>query len=220
MSSFTFPLEFDDFLGLLPISGFSMTCPDQSETSQTGGGEILTNEVGPRLWRGKVDVAPRTRAEAIQIETLLDTASGVGRGFMATDITHQGPTSDPDGAALDGYSPVIDSLHGDNLRLRISGLPAGYVLTRGDCLAFEYGSSPTRFALHRIASLSKAADETGLTTWIEVSNSIRTGVAVAAPVTLFRPSCKALIVPGSISAGTTRRNRTDGVSFNFMQTLR
>ena len=38
----------------------------------------------------------------------------------------------------------------DNKSLKLGGLPAGYSLRRGDMLHFDYGSSPTRRALHRI----------------------------------------------------------------------
>ena len=91
---------------------------------------------------------------------------------------------------------------------------------RGDMLAFSYGTSPTRFALHRVASLSKSADVTGLTGWIEVTPNIRDGASITDPITLYRPACKAKLIPGTSNTGTTRRTITEGAAFQFIQTLR
>lgn len=220
MTSFTFPLSLADFLDQLPISSLSIDNPEQVEISGTGGGEILSAELAPQLWRGEITLGRMTRYEAAAAAALIDLVRGVGRSFMVTDTSLIGPSYDPDGEFIAGYSPVIDSLNADNARLKISGLPPSYVLSRGDRLSFAYGSSPVRYAMHRVVSLAVAADAAGLTDWIEVTSNLRTGVAIAAPLTLVRPSFKAKLVPKSSTVGRTRRTITEGASFKFIQTLR
>ncbi len=220
MSAFTFPLSLADFLDLLPINSLSLDNPEQVEVSGTGGGEILTAELGPRLWQGEIKLGRMTRFEAASAGALIDLVRGPGRGFMVSDLVRLGPAYDPTGVFIAGFTPQIAALNGDNCRLKISGLPRRYVLSRGDKLAFAYSAAPTRYALHRIASLSVTADEAGLTDWIEVTPNIRTGAAVTDAISLVRPSCKAVLIPMSSTTGTAKRTITDGASFKFIQTLR
>jgi hypothetical protein len=99
--------------------------------------------------------------------------------------------------------------------MTISALPANYVLSIGDYVAFNYG---TRRALHRLVSAATASAG-GLTPVFEVTPAIRTGAAVSTAVTLIRPSCKAVLLPGSVSRGVSRQLITRDASFRFRQTL-
>ena len=114
---------------------------------------------------------------------------------------------------------MIDTLNADNRRLKISGLPANYVLTLGDIIGFTYGSSPTRYALHQVASVSVTASGAGLTDWVELDPPIRAGATTSTAVALDRPTCKAVLVPGSHTPAKVRRIG-EGASFRFIQTLR
>ena len=175
MTNFTFPLSLADFLDQLPIASMSFDNPEQFEVSGTAGGEIIAAETGPQLWTGEIRLGKMKGAEADKARALIDLVRPVGRSFMVCRISRGYPNSDPTGTLLGGYSPVIDSLNADNYRLGISGLPAGYVLTRGDMLGFEYGSSPTRFALHRVVTGIKTANGSGVIDLLEVTPHIRTG---------------------------------------------
>lgn len=220
MTSLTFPLVLADFLERLPISEISLDNPEQVEMSGTGGGEIIAVDVGPQLWTGEIKLGRMTLAEAVQAEALIDMVRGVNRSFMVCDMRRPGPAYDPAGAFIATYSPVISDLNADNLRLKISGLPPSYMLTRGDKLGFTYGTDPTRYALHRIASISVTADGAGQTDWIELTTHIRSGAAVSAAVSLVKPQCKAKLVPRSSNMGASRRTISQGASFKFIQTLR
>lgn len=212
MSAISFPLSTSDFLDLLPVASLSMDNPEQVEVSMTGGGEPLSAEIGPRLWRGQIRLGRMTRFEASEAGALIDLVRGPGRSFMVTDLVRPGPAYDPTGDFISGYSPVVAALDADNKRLKLQGLPRQYTLQRGDRLAFSYGSSPVRYALHRVVSALVSADAAGATDWIEVSPHIRPGAAVSAAVSLFRPSCKAILVPKTSSMGTSRHTLTDGAS--------
>jgi len=219
-NALTFPLPLADFFAGLEISTMPFDLSESLVSSQTGGGEIITADNGPRLWQGSVSVAPNYHVPMRQVEALAQTLRQGGRSFFVTDTTAGYPASDPDGTTLGAATPAIASLDADNKRLTIDGLPAGYVLTRGDMLSFTYGSSPTRYALHQIVTSSVTADGAGLTPLFEVVPFIRPGAAVNAAVTLIQPYCKAVLVPGSYSGGTRDPAVTSGFSFSFRQTLR
>jgi len=215
----TFPLPLVDFFAGLKISTMPFDLGESLLSSQTGGGEIITVDNGPRLWSGSVSVPPNYHVPMRQVEALAHTLRQGGRSFFVTDTTAGYPAADPDGTTLGASTPAIASLDADNKRLTIDGLPAGYVLTRGDMLSFTYGS-PTRHALHQIVTSSVTADGAGLTPLFEVTPFIRPGAAVDAAVTLVQPYCKAVLVPGSYQAGVRNPGMTSGFSFSFQQTLR
>ena len=87
-------------------------------------------------------------------------------------------------------------------------------------LSFTYGSGPTRYALHRIVSDTVVANGSGVTPLFEVVPHIRPGAATSTAVELIRPYCKAIIIPGSVQAGTARKSKVRGLSFEIIQTLR
>jgi hypothetical protein len=130
-----------------------------------------------------------------------------------------GPAGDPDGAFLSSVSPTISSLNANNRELAIGHLPNGFGLKTGDMLSFSYSTNPVRYALHQIVAGS-VAGATGVTGQIEVTPNIRAGASTGAAVTLFRPSCKALLVPGSVVMGAAHDLFTEGLTFKFIQTLR
>jgi len=104
-------------------------------------------------------------------------------------------------------------------RLRLSGLPGGFVLSPGDFLAFDYGIAPVGRALHRLQS-GGVADGFGVSGWLWLTPHIEPGALTGAAVSLVRPACKAVIVPGSVDPGVTSGNLTTGAAFSFRQTFR
>ena len=97
-------------------------------------------------------------------------------------------------------TPTLASLPTGNGEIVLAGLPAAHELTAGDLLSFKYGTAPVRYALHRVA-VGGVADATGTTPALVVTPQIRPGAAIGVPVTLGRPHCKAILVPGSVSPG-------------------
>lgn len=216
----TFPLSTAAFLELLPVASITMQLPETVELSRTGGGEVLTDDLGARLWQGKVELGKLLTREAEEAQTLIDLLRGAGRSFYAFDTRSPGPRLDLTGAILGAATPQIRALGGDARVLQLKGLPPGYQLVRGDRLSFDYGSNPVRTALHRIVDASVVANGAGQTGDFEVLPEIRAGAAVNAAVRLVRPQCKALVIPGSVEAGSRRAHLSEGLAFQFIQTLR
>lgn len=214
--AFTFPLSIADFMAYLPIGEIRFDAPPQLEMAQTAGGEVFTHELGPMLWRGQITLGKMQAAEARHPEVLLDLLGPSGRSFWAYDTRYPAPQFDPSGTLLGASTPTIHSL--TNAReMRITGLPVGYKLQRGDYFSFDYAG---RRALHRVASVTVTANALGITPVFEVTPMIRPGALVGAAVTLIQASCKARLLPGQTDKGARRSTITEGMTFGFIQTLK
>jgi len=216
----TFPLSVDYFMDDLLVRSVRFSLPEALEMSRTAAGEIGTASIGTRLWHGEVTLGRLTRSEAQDAEALIDLARGAEASFMAYPKHRVAPINDASGALLGTATVQIMKVPADARMLQLKGLPIGYELRRGDYLAFEYRSDPTRFALHRIQDASVIADGLGRTAAFEVRPHIRPGAAVDATVQLVKPACKVKMVPDSLDPGRTNRFVTEGISFSFVQTLR
>lgn len=215
-----FPLATWNFFDLLKVQQMRMDIPEQVEINQTGGGEILRADLAPMLWRGEVRLGPQTRKEAADPEVLLDLLRPAGRSFYAYDTRRPSPLLDPRGLLLGGNTPTIYSLIPGGREMQLAGLPSSYVLSRGDYLAFDYGTNPIRRALHRVVNPTVSAAATGITPAFEVTPPLRAGANAGATVTLIKASCKAVLLPGSVDKGTSLRVITRDMVFQFQQTLR
>lgn len=221
MSALVFPLSLSQFIDRLLFRDIPFDLPEQVEISGTGGGQVLTARAGPDLWTGEITFGPILRDELREQKALINVVRARG-SFMVTDPARRFPWRDPDGTILGAATPVIGALDaGDARMIGLAGLPAGYALSTGDLLAFEYLSNPVRFALHEISQGPVLADGLGATPLFEVRPHIRPGVITGAAVKLIDPACKAVVFPGSVQPGSsTRQMVTDGMALRWIQTLR
>lgn len=218
MSAITFPVSLANFYDTLGVASCTFEDTLPIETSQMADGTILKASLGASLWRGRLNLVPRTHADAQAIEALVSVLKRPGASFLARDPRRVGPKLDPTGSTLGASTVQINSLNVDNRQISLKGLPAAYVISVGDMLSFTYGSSPTRYALHRVVEAA-TANGSGVTPQFEVTPLIRAGAAVDATVTLVKPVCKAVLLP-EISYGETALTYTQGMSLEFIQTLR
>lgn len=219
MAALSFPLSIADFYDTICVGDVSFDLPEsQINSGVTGKGEILPADIGSRLWTGQVTVRPLLTADARAVLSRISTLKQAGRAFFVFDKRHAGPRMDPKGVILGASTPQIKSVNANNRQLVIKGLPIGYVLSAGDYIAFAYGSNPTRYALHDLA-VGGTANSSGEVE-VEVSNFIRSGAAADQDITLIKPSCKAVLVPGTIEPGSAPGRFHDGISFSWRQTLR
>ena len=221
MPSLVFPLDLASFLERLPIKSIDFDLPETVSASRTEGGQVLTDTHGVRLWQGEVVLDRMLPHEARSVFSLIDVARGGEASFLISPLRYAYPANDPDGTGLSGANPEIRFLDGtDARRMALQNMPVGYTLSRGDLLSFQYASNPTRYALHRIVDETLVATGLGNTVTFEVRPHIEPGALVGTTVTLIKPHCKAVILPGSLQPGRSTRFMTEGVSFQFQQTLR
>lgn len=215
----TFPVPLAQFWDELGRFGTSEAwyLDDDSAVEQTGGGEIIPFRVGTRLWRAEVAPIDRLLSETRSALTAL--IRNPAASFLAYDPARPGPLLDPSGAALSGFSPVIASLPAGNREVSLSGLPAGYVLSPDDYLAWTYGADPVRYALHQIVS-GGTANGSGVTPAMEIVPNVRPGVVTGAAVTLVKAAAKFVFEPQSHAPGRTRGAWRSGTKFQIIQTLR
>ncbi|MEL7167359.1 MAG: hypothetical protein AAGL96_17985 [Pseudomonadota bacterium] len=219
--SVTFPMPASDFLELLPVRSIDFELPETVEMSRTEGGEVLTETTGVRLWRGEVTLGRVQRSELRAVMTLLDVMRGGEASFMAYPKKFPYPAMDPDGSGLQGSNPTIRFLDAtDARRMALEGMPADYRLTRGDMMSFRYASNPERVALHEMVDLTRPATGAGETASFEVRPAIRPGAVLGAAVSLIKPEMKAVILSGTLQRGRSNRFVTEGISFQFQQSLR
>lgn len=212
----TFPVAPADFMRKLLIGGITFDLQQSVEQGETGGGEIISADMGPALWQGEVMLAKMDRVETADAEGLIDVLRPAGRTFLAYDTRRDSPLLDPTGSILGAATPTIHSIPSGGRELRLENLPANYELRRGDYVAFSYDG---RRALHRVLDAVVVAGTGGITPAFEVLPMVRAGATVGTPVLLRFAGCVAKIVPDSVNKGTTFRGWTEGMSFRFQQTL-
>lgn len=213
----TFPMALEDFFEGLPIQVFTPDLTEALESSRNGAGEVLTADLGPRLWKNDIVIRSGYYGEIEQIKARLNMLRYANRSLFVHGMPFLGPQYDPDGTILGGDPITLTDVQSNNRVIELTGFPEDYRLTVGDFIGFSYGSNPIRYAFHQcVETVSEIA---GVIT-IEVCDFIRPGFALDSLVTLIRPKYKAVVMPGSTTVGPSQEQRTEGLKFTVMQTLR
>lgn len=221
MTLLTFPLTLSQFFDLLPIGKCTFDPTEALDVAETGGGELLTADLGTALWSGQIDLAVMEHHEAARLRPLLNLLRRAGTSFMVTDATRPWPRLDPGGVVLNASAstPAILAVGGSWREISLKSLPPWYAISAGDLISFSYGSSPVRYALHEFVG-SAEAGANGQTPLIEVIPPVRPGAAADTAVQLIRPRCKAVLQPGTASMGASINTITSEATFRWTQTLR
>lgn len=212
-----FPLPRAAFADGLRIAAFDWDLGENRRVTETGGGELLVSDLGPRLWSGSITIAANTHDGARRAQALAHALREGAASFLIGDPKGRRPASDPTGALLGAAAVSLYAHTPGSMDLTLAGLPAGFVLTPGDYLSFTYGS-PARYALHQVV-VGGAAGLDGRRA-LTVVPRVRVGAVNGAAVSLVSASCKAIVVPGSFKSGTIGLAATAGFAFDFRQTLR
>jgi hypothetical protein len=192
---------------------------------------VSFNSGGTSLANSLADFAPtaatllrRTRTWTIPAGSVATVQSQVLVGSItgAVDFTLklQAPQIELGAVAAAWQStprtPQLHSLDPGNRLLTLRSLPPGYVLSPGDMLGWTYGSSPVRYALHRLVT-GATAEGNGTCGPLEVTPRLRGG-AVGGAVEMVRPVCKA--VPLEVQPGTGDGLITSGATLSWVQTVK
>ena len=214
----TYPLSYAQFLGVLRVAEVTFRLSHPQEHTRLGDGTVISASLGAALWTGKIRLAQANHPRHAQMEALLALMDQPGATFLCHDPRYVGPAGDPAGTVLGSRTVTIHTMASNLREVRLTGLPSGYALSAGDMLAFQYGSNPVRYALHRIV-VGGTASSTGLSPLLEVVPNLRLGAVAGLTVSLVRPACKARLLPEPIY-GSGRQALSRGASFDFIQTLR
>lgn len=210
--AFSFPLSVAAFADKLRVASMApWRIVDFVETSGTARGEAIVSHVAWPRWRTEITLVPAPLGVAVGLQALFE-AIGPSGTFYLYDHALPGPQADLDGAILGAATPTLHTIGGDNRSVRITGLPAGYVLTAGDKIAVSYGSSPVRRLLVRVCE-DATANGSGLTPSFEVRPALRPGITTGIGAGLIKPAARMMIEPGSLGPGGWAPLIAEGASF-------
>jgi len=184
----------------------------RQEISRTAGGVVTVKDLGPLLWKASYLTTPMERDQAGEVEADLLTLENGGQLFEGYDPARPFPASDKV-SALTGVT--VNSIRVDRLALRLSGLPANFVTTKGDWLSIDDGTN-----LHLIRAVeTTTAAGTGLSAWFEVRPGLRASITTTMPVKLRYAPARFMVDPGSVDRSTVNGVH-DAVAWSATQVIR
>ena len=215
--AFTFPLSQGALSDLLRIRTVKWDTQRNDELSGIGSGRTWQASLAAPLWTAQVSLVPMRSADMEEIAAIIRKLQGAKNSFALTDPSKRYPKADPTGSILGAAAVTISAIGGDRQSLTLAGLPAGYVLTRGDKAHANYGSSPSRRWFFEVSETVTASG--GGTATFEVFPTVPLSVTTATAVTLALPACRGFIVPKTFDPGTADAlsNVTAGAGFTFME---
>ncbi len=212
----TFPLATSVLADKLKIKSVVFDIKRNDELSGSGDGRLWQAELAPPLWTAEVALRTDFNDAAKQIAAIIRKLNGSQEAFFLFDPISKYPQYDPTGSILGASTVTISSIISGRNSLALTGLPAGYRITVGDKMSIAYSSSPTRYAFLE-ASETITANGSGVTGQIEVFPHVPVGISAAAAVTLKKPACKMILMPGSHNPGTAQMPFTENAGFQAIQ---
>lgn len=186
------------------------------EYSGTGDGRVWQAQLAPVLWKATVEHQPLRNSIAEEMDAAIRSLRGAQEAFFLCSPLFCGPKSDPTGAVLGNAAVTISAIASTRDAVSLAGLPSGYVLSRGDKFTFSYGSDPVRYYFGEV-SATAMENSAGAAASVSVFPDLPAGAAVGAAITLVKPACKVVLVPGTYKAGTSSGRFTSGGQFEVIQ---
>lgn len=184
----------------------------RQEMSRTAIGRSIAKDMGPGLWVGGFTTQPLSLDDMLDVEAVLNSLDGIVNTFEARDLRRPYPRSSPAGSF--GDTGTIYAVQ-NNKAIRLTGLDAAFVISRGDYLSFDYGGN--RYLHQAMETVTAVA---GLTPYFEVRPYIKAGLVLSPSIAvkLKQPSAICSLVPNSVQKRMI--NGVQGtVSFQAMQVL-
>lgn len=186
----------------------------RQEMSGTAGGRIYTKDMGAPLWTLSASSA-LLRPNALDAwRARLDALAATQQVFLGYSLSRCYPIEYPNGSwptgvAFNGITANLFAIAGDNKSIRISALPSGFVLSVGDML--QIGDAD----LYRVREAAIATG--GTTASFEVFPNLWPGTVTSTPVSVYRPHCKMVIIPGSVSSAADLSTGRGSISFQGIE---
>lgn len=169
-----------DLLSGFPGWSTQFELPRRQEVSRASGGRTYVKDLGDPLWTATYQSRSLTINELDYWRAKLDLLENGAGTFYGRSLSRCRPILHPGAATLpEGTLSGVDT---DRKTLTITGL-TGITLSVGDML--QVGTTD----LHRIVVAGSS---------VEVRPHLWPGVTTGATVTISKPACVMMIVPGSI----------------------
>ncbi len=203
-----------ELMSLLKIASVTFMPQWRQEFSRQAGGNPRVSDIGPEVWSAKLQSSQLANDDAVDAAAIVNQMRGSLDTFYVWDVRRQYPKLDPTGVILGNSTVTISALGGDNKSLQLAGLPAGFQISRGDKLCFDFGS-PAHRAFHEFCA-GATADGSGVLPMTEVTPHIRVGAETGLVVTLKRPAAEMMIQPGTYDFPSASSNSST-ISFTAIQ---
>lgn len=191
------------------------------EVAPTRGGVNIARDLAPPLWLASFQSGFLTPVNYKLVDMWLKSLGGSVNPFLAYDLARSFPLNYPNGfggmnraggGAFDGTAP-LNAVASDNVTVTLTTLPAAFVMSIGDYLAFQYNT--TSQALHQVVAGGTGDGSGNLS--VEVRPQIQGGWS-GSTVTLAQPCGKFLIQPKSVKK-TLQPAGYGRIAFQGIQTL-
>ncbi|MVB04158.1 hypothetical protein GN325_20555 [Agrobacterium vitis] len=182
----------------------------RQEQSRTAGGVTYTKDLGSPLWSAAYQTKQLKPNELDAWRARIEALEGGLQYFRGYSLSRSRPIAYPTGKPVPDNGVVLSAIGGDNKSVTLSGLGAGYVVSVGDMIQIA-GSGLYRVVEGAVANGAGAAGA------FEVRPHLWPGTAAGSAVTLLRPSCTMMIVPGSISSEADASTGRGSVSFQSVE---
>ncbi|MUO83990.1 hypothetical protein [Agrobacterium vitis] len=182
----------------------------RQEQSRTAGGVTYTKDLGSPLWSAAYQTKQLKPNDLDAWRARIEALEGGLQYFRGYSLSRSRPIAYPTGAPVPDNGVVLSAIGGDNKSVTLSGLGAGYLVSVGDMIQIA-GSG-----LYRVVE-GAVANGAGVAGAFEVRPHLWPGTAAGSAVTLLRPSCTMMIVPGSISSEADASTGRGSVSFQGIE---
>lgn len=175
----------------------------RQEISRTAIGQTFVKDFGSPLWRATYQSRLMKPNELDVWRARLKAMEGGLKQFLGRPTSRCYPIAYPNGTGMGNVSDVkIASIGTDRETVTFSGLPAGYQVSVGDYI--QIGTHN----LHQIVDTAGG---------IEIRPHLWPGTAVNDTVTLVRPSCRMMILPGTLSSTADASTGRGTISFQAIE---
>lgn len=212
----TYPYSLAFLADQLCITDVVWDIQRNDELSGTGDGRVWQAELAPPLWKATINVAVGYHEDIKKINAKIRRLYGSQEAFFLYDPTSQYPQYDPTGSILGSNVVTISGINTERDSIAITGLPPNYQITAGDKISIADSSAPTRYAFLEFSEDATAASN-GALPLTAVFPFVPTGVTVGLAVTLIKPFCKMILIPGTHNPGQSVYRITSGLSFQAIQ---
>lgn len=200
---------------LLPISAVKWDIQRNDQFDGDGSGDVWQAELADPLWLADVTLDRDEHDLLKKVAARIRALNGAAQAFLLCDPLSLYPQADPAGTILGSATVTVGAVNANRSLLSLAGLPGGYILTDGDKVQITQGTT-IRFHEVSAGETASGGGAMDVAIWPRLSLNLAAGAAV----TLKRPACPVIILPGSHDPGTGRGTMTEGAAFRAIQKKR
>lgn len=212
------PVATSLFADLLTAQDGDFNIERFDEFSSMGTGhDIVANLANPR-WSCHFEM----RDTYVNIARRLSAVArwlGSNQTFQIYDLVRPYPILDPDGLIMTAAAviPLVNTVSAGRDLISFKIMPASYSLSPGDKFTITVASTG-RVYYGEISEL-RGSNALGVTSYASIFPRVPIGTAVDDVVNFLKPLCKMRMKPNGWNAGTSRGDKTRGISLDAIEAL-